>query len=124
MNELLALAVAEASWSPVTITLIIGGVVTIIGAAATGIVAVIRAINETKKAVVETKSQVETSDRKLDTITILADGHYSLVLTELAEVRKLLAASTGAPGDKASAIQADKAAKAQQAVVDKVNGKA
>lgn len=123
MNAMFA-EVVKATWSPVTIGLMIGGVVTIIGAASTAIVAVVRAVNDTKKAVVETKAKVETSERKLDTITVLVDGRYSQVLNELAVVKGLLADSTGTPGDRASAIHADDAAKAQQAIVDNVNGKA
>lgn len=110
MNEILAQAVEQSSWSPATINILIGGIVIIIGALSAGIVAIIRAINETKKVAVETKE--------------LVDGRYGLLLTELAGVRKLLAESTGSPGDMATAVHADNTAKAQQAIVDKVNGKA
>jgi predicted nucleic acid-binding Zn-ribbon protein len=45
-------------------------------------------------------------DKKLDTITILVNGRYGQVLQELADVKRILAASTGLESDRTAATVA------------------
>ena len=54
----------------------------------------------------EVKEVNKDQTKKLDNITVLVDGRYSAVLQELADVKKLLAISTG---EKSDDLKADKA---------------
>lgn len=56
-------------------------------------------------------------DRKLDNITVLVNGRYSLVLQELADVKRQLATVTGREIDKVAATLAQQAADEQAARV-------
>lgn len=56
-------------------------------------------------------------DAKLDNITILVNGRYSLVLQELADVKRQLAAVTGREIDRVAAALAQQAADEQAARV-------
>lgn len=55
--------------------------------------------------------------KKLDNITILVNGRYSAVLQELADVKQLLAASTGKEADIVSASKAQKIADKQEKLI-------
>lgn len=55
---------------------------------------------------VRAKQAGAAQDKKLDTITVLVNGRYSKVLQELADVKRILAASTGLESDRKAATVA------------------
>jgi len=105
------------------IAVIVTGAVTVIGALVAGITSIIVTVRASKK--VDTVIAATTGqDAKLDNITILVDGRYSQVLQELADVKRLMAETTGSTADSKDAAKAQKTADAQHALVADAHKKA
>jgi hypothetical protein len=77
--------------------------VVIIGAITTAAVKIINALHSTKEAVDAVVGINAAQSKKLDGITVLVDGRYGEVLSELATVKRLLAAESGLQTDQVAA---------------------
>lgn len=117
--------------SPSVVATVTTAAVTIIASIATAVVKILREIRDTKQEIRTTKYvAAETQravvqnarigqdagnerDRKLDQITILVDGRYSDVLTQLATVLQSVATQSGIPADQHRADAARGEASAQ-----------
>lgn len=120
--------VIDPSLSAATIAAITAAAVTVIGTLTGGIVSIIVALRDTRAKVAETKVAVEHNaelgrkagaarDQKLERIEVLVDGRYSEVLQELADMKLLLAKSTGLRADHDQATSAQQRADSQHARV-------
>jgi len=105
----------------VTILAAVGVLATIIG----GLIVNIIVARKNQSIIKNVEEKTLSQNKQLSNIEVLVDGRYSDVLQELANVKKLLAESSGLPSHKAEAKSAQAKADKQEARVDelkKANG--
>jgi hypothetical protein len=92
-----------------------GGIVTVLGAIGLLVTTIFTgwAAFKAKTTVDGVKTVNDVQSKKLDNITVLVDGRYGEVLQELADVKDLLAATTGTKMDRLKADKAQTTANAQ-----------